>query len=387
MKQKNRKRKCSEETKTEKQVRLETARQYKKILLSNESETQRSVRLQLHKERQRRNRACESQTQKHIRLQKQTERRKLRKLNETEAERSIRLERERLRKREQRQRQSKSDGRHSGNCCANTSQEGFLNEFDNDKNGKINEQGWAKSNITKFNKRTKHTIYQCTLCKEAWLLKATPNNKSSYVCARCTRNKGVPKKFSVSNCIVPSSVPLQLQELTQTEEMIIARALPIMRVYIKPGGQRGYRGHCVNLPQNVQELANSLSRQPKELLVIIVKVKGSDNSFKDVTVRRQKVHDALLWLIANNPLYANVTIDLQSLNALPQNGIPPDLLTVQSKEESLKNHYSVTQTDMTSDNPYSGTDEMSSFLPVGENQELEFEGIRNQLSNDCVEED
>ena len=46
-------------------------------------------------------------------------------------------------------------------------------------------------------------------------------------------------------------VPHALQNLTQIEEMLIDRVLPIMSVYIKPGGQQGYSGHCVNLPQNV----------------------------------------------------------------------------------------------------------------------------------------
>ena len=35
--------------------------------------------------------------------------------------------------------------------------------------------------------------------------------------------------------MIPSPVPHELQNLTQIEEMLIARALPIMRVYIKPG--------------------------------------------------------------------------------------------------------------------------------------------------------
>ena len=39
--------------------------------------------------------------------------------------------------------------------------------------------------------------------------------------------------------MIPSSVPRELQGLKQIEEMLIARALPLMRVYIKPGGQRG----------------------------------------------------------------------------------------------------------------------------------------------------
>ena len=38
--------------------------------------------------------------------------------------------------------------------------------------------------------------------------------------------------------MIPSPVPHELQGLNQIEEMFIAHALPIMRVYIKPGGQR-----------------------------------------------------------------------------------------------------------------------------------------------------
>ena len=86
------------------------------------------------------------------------------------------------------------------------------------------------------------------------------------------------KKCSHENLMIPSPIPHQLQNLTQTEEMLIARALPIMRVYIKPGGQRGYSGHCINLAQNVTELATSLPRYPKDLAVIIVKVRGRDNT-------------------------------------------------------------------------------------------------------------
>lgn len=83
--------------------------------------------------------------------------------------------------------------------------------------------------------------------------------------------------------------------------MLIARALPIMRVYIKPGGQRGYSGHCINLPQDIKELASSLPRYPKDIALIVVKVKGRNNTFKDIKVRKEKVQNALQWLIENNP--------------------------------------------------------------------------------------
>ena len=50
--------------------------------------------------------------------------------------------------------------------------------------------------------------------------------------------------------------------------MLIAPALPIMRVYIKPGGQRGHSGHCINLAQKISDIATSLSRYPRDLAVL-----------------------------------------------------------------------------------------------------------------------
>ena len=143
------------------------------------------------------------------------------------------------------------DSRSSTNL---TDKNQYLREFDADKNGELHLQQWAKVNMSKFHKSLKYTTLQCTICKEAWPLKATKRSRTNYVCMRCTRDKKCPKAFSSENSLTPSKVPPQLQGLTKTEEMLIARALPIMRVHIKPGGQRGYSGHCINLPQDIKEL-------------------------------------------------------------------------------------------------------------------------------------
>ena len=65
--------------------------------------------------------------------------------------------------------------------------------------------------------------------------------------------------------------------------------------------------------------------------MIIVKVKGRNNTFKDVNERREKVHNALLWLVSNNPHYADLEIDEVALNSLPENGIPAFLMTVETE--------------------------------------------------------
>ena len=162
--------------------------------------------------------------------------------------------------------------------------------------------------------------------------------------------------------MIPSKVPCELQGLTQLEEMLIARALPIMTVFIKPGGQRGYSGHCINLPQHVEELALSLQRYPKELSVIVVKMKGKANNFKDVSVRRQKVADALLWLINNNPHYKDVKLNKDSLNCLPNHGVPHDLTSVQREDPDTELDFG--HGNATEDIVYNEQTEINSFLPI-----------------------
>ncbi|CAH3173109.1 unnamed protein product, partial [Porites lobata] len=249
--------------------------------------------------------------------------------------------------------------------------------------GPVHEQKHAQNNMNDFHKSNQYSVCQCTVCFEAWPLKSSPRKVDHYQCQRCIRDKQQPKKFSKENDMVPSLVPLQLQGLTQVEEMLIARALPVMRVYIKPGGQRGYSGHCINLPQDIAELAHSLPRYPKDLSVIVVKMKGKENSFKDVTVRRQNVADALQWLVNNNSHYKDITINQNSLNSLPEHGVPHGLLSVETENIDLN---ATCEPDLGPQNEddivYNEGTEMSSFLPIPECQQQEIEAVRQQLSND-----
>ena len=171
----------------------------------------------------------------------------------------------------------------------------------------------STKHIFKFHNCIKYCIYQCKVCQEAWPIKTKPKFPESFVCLRCSRDKASPKKFSSANFMIPLNVPPELQGLTQIEEMLIARAIPIMRVYVKPGGQRGYSGHCLNLPQDISKLANRLPRYCKDIPLILVIMKGKKNTYKDVFVRRDKVENALNWLIINNPVYRDVEIDVVSL--------------------------------------------------------------------------
>ncbi len=122
------------------------------------------------------------------------------------------------------------------------------------------------------------------------------------------------------------------------------------------------------------------------MAVIIVKVKGKENTFRDVKVRKQKVNNAFVWLINNNPHYSELRINQEALNLLPDNGVPPDLVTVESDDDVVSHDDCSADTGPPTDNPsedivYNNSTEMSSFLPVGEQQQQqEIEAVRNQLS-------
>lgn len=95
--------------------------------------------------------------------------------------------------------------------------------------------------IFKFHKKMNNLqLNQCKICYEVWC------GITGNICGRCKRDKIEPRKFSSENNMVPSCVPQELYGLTQIEEMLIARAFPVMNVYCKPrGGQRAYKGHVI----------------------------------------------------------------------------------------------------------------------------------------------
>lgn len=146
-------------------------------------------------------------------------------------------------------------------------------------------------------------ICKCEVCHEVWPSSAKGKKKTPYICSRCSRDKNDVKKFSSRNNMIPSQVPKELQDLTQLEEMLIARVFPVISIYTKPGGQKAYKGHCIYFSQDIQEFANfTLSRYPNDLSVIVLSVKSKDNTFKELMLRREKVKCALHWLVMHNPL-------------------------------------------------------------------------------------
>lgn len=85
--------------------------------------------------------------------------------------------------------------------------------------------------------------------------------------------------------------------------------------YGKHGGQRGYKGHVLNLPQDVQGFIDRLPCNVAQLPILLLRRSGEGNSHADLQVHHDRVLTALHWLHHNNPFYANVTIDLVAVQS------------------------------------------------------------------------
>ena len=99
--------------------------------------------------------------------------------------------------------------------------------------------------------------------------------------------------------------------------------------------KKAYKGLVITLPQDVQQLADILPRCPAELPVIVFTINGQDNESRDFQVRKQKVSDAVHWLIKHNPLYSHVTIDYQQIKKLPENGTLDHIPKVKNKMKTV----------------------------------------------------
>ena len=140
--------------------------------------------------------------------------------------------------------------------------------------------------MAKFHRSMNSLEYrQCVTCKETWPTKQGLT-LARFECLRCKRDKGNPKLYSQENDMGPGTLPLELQGLTDIDEMLIARACPIMCVYRKHGGQRGYRGHVLSLPQDIQGFLNRLPLNIAQLPYLIIRRHRTDNKHRDCTVRR-----------------------------------------------------------------------------------------------------
>jgi hypothetical protein len=188
------------------------------------------------------------------------------------------------------------------------------------------------------------------LCRNALLPEgssaACSADSIAYGCHDClgSISSGMFPRHSLANSLWTgaSEVP-ELTGLTFIEEKVVAlvhisislfkcRIFPLMRAddfYSQPR----FRGHITSYPVDPQTVATQLPLTVEKLvgIVKIIFISGRRVRFRDVCqlrffiVRRQRVKEALEWLIRWNPLYKNVKMDGEALEGLPVDGMVPEL--------------------------------------------------------------
>ncbi len=172
----------------------------------------------------------------------------------------------------------------------------------------------------------------CLLCKD---------------CQLAFSKKQIPK-FSAANKMWIGDVPDELKNLTIVEEKLIAIyrhntcVIKLQSPFRSSStAQSALKGNAITFPQNVPNIASSLPLAMSTLCdtikVIFIgsRMPTRDQARKILTVRRQKVFNALQWLRQNNILYKNISINVENLNDLPNNDIPEPLWATREEHSNI----------------------------------------------------
>ncbi|TFK87005.1 hypothetical protein K466DRAFT_459387, partial [Polyporus arcularius HHB13444] len=116
--------------------------------------------------------------------------------------------------------------------------------------------------------------------------------------------------------------------------------------------QRGFKGHIIVYPQRPQDLLKVLPLPVHDIVTPICVIfvgssqptrKWLEEKAKPLTVRRERILRALLWLQKHNPLYQDVEISYEHLRELPEDGVLP--YQIQQVEDSVAADTLVSQYD------------------------------------------
>ena len=119
--------------------------------------------------------------------------------------------------------------------------ENYLARCDVASDGPLHLQDWMQAEMHHFTEDMMELELQwCTLCKEYWPVRPSSQrafHREDFACKRCSSLHAEDlNKFSTDNDMNPGTVPPTLEGLTMVEEMLIARACPIMTIRRLPGG-------------------------------------------------------------------------------------------------------------------------------------------------------
>jgi hypothetical protein len=174
------------------------------------------------------------------------------------------------------------------------------------------EQRWSKLSLDVF-----HVCNGCHLTKMSRTMVQfghTTKQEQKPICGSCAHN---PARNTVHKQVIPywidrhgtihTDVSRELNDLTFAEKHLIELASSHMALIHLKNRTLGSRGHCVSVEQKISELFTTFPRKPCDLNLFNVRRSGrsSDNEVYErvFKVRKEKVLEALYWLVKYNALY------------------------------------------------------------------------------------
>ena len=205
----------------------------------------------------------------------------------------------------------------------------------NKKKDKINSLDCC---IQKFNAAVKEgPYYICVVCNRLLYYKSVHcfnadrysfNSKvftdvksydgKAYICKTChlkIKKKTIPCQ-AVFNNLAVDDIPGELAGLRKLEQILIAQRIVFQKIIIlTKGQQKKILGAVCNVPVSCEETCTSLPRAPANSGIILVKLKRKLQFKGHVyfeAVCPRVLLQALDWLKANNFLYENISVNLDS---------------------------------------------------------------------------
>lgn len=132
----------------------------------------------------------------------------------------------------------------------------------------------------------------------------------TWIFSRCNTSltKNEMPKFCRASGFRIGPLPRELAVLNRTEARLVGLGISFTTCFNLYRDQQEFtRGNTVNYWNDVREVVLSLPRPLSKCAVVLLR-STSNQGTSLIKVRLDVIRSALEWLIANNPLYRNVTI-------------------------------------------------------------------------------
>jgi len=105
--------------------------------------------------------------------------------------------------------------------------------------------------------------------------------------------------------------------MMQMLSVCVAPVMSAMRLPAYHSGQWRFKGHVVCFPQDIQPVVSVLPRVSVDVLVLPSQQSANADAMREFRVSRQRVHDALLWLMEHNRYYGDISVSIKNFEQLP----------------------------------------------------------------------